>query len=265
MATPKVVRHDTRKITRETPDLQAHEELAVEEPLELRVNHEPVTVLMRTPGDDFDLVAGYLFGEGVVHASKDIAALRYVSNDHKGDERNIVDATLGEHVRIDSAKLRQRQAASSSPTGRWSIDQIRSRAKPISTKVKLKLDVFYQLVAALQKAQTVFDRAAGLHAAGIFDLKGTLIDLREDIEQHHAVDKLIGSMFVTDKIPLDHHLLMVSGRPSFGIVQKALAARIPIVAAVQQPTSLAVQVAQSMGQTLVGCVRQDEFNVYAHA
>src|SRR5437867_8405942 len=124
MATPKVVRHDTRKITRETPDLHAHEELAVEEPLEVRVNHDPITVLMRTPGDDFDLVAGYLFTEGVVHAGKDISAFRYVTNDHKADERNIVDATVADHVKIDPARLRQRHAGSNSPTGRCSLDHL---------------------------------------------------------------------------------------------------------------------------------------------
>src|SRR5437773_9307428 len=131
MGSPKVVRHDTRKIMRGTPNLQAHEELAVEEPLELRVNHEPITVLMRTPGDDFDLVTGFLFTEGVVHASKDISAMRYVSNGHKTDERNIVDATVADHVKVDPARLRQKQVVSSSPTGRWSLEQIRNRAKPI--------------------------------------------------------------------------------------------------------------------------------------
>jgi FdhD protein len=260
MVAPKLVRHDTKKIVRSTPPQQAHEELAVEMPLEIRVNHEPFASCMRTPGDDFDLAAGFLFTEGVVHVSKDISAMRYVTPDNHKDDRGVVDVTLGEHVKTDLSKLRR------GPVGlKTSTDHGRKAVKPVTARFKLKLDIFYTLGTALRRAHAVFEQTGGLHAAGVFDLRGTLLGLREDIGRHNAVDKILGSMFVNDQTPLDHHILMLSGRATYEIMHKALAARIPVVAAVQAPSSAAVEFAQSAGQTLVGYLRADAFNVYAHA
>jgi FdhD protein len=253
MPTPKLVRHDTKRIVRGTPHEQAHEELAVEAPMELRVNKEPVAVLMRTPGDDFDLASGYLFTHGVVQNAKDISVMRHLASEHDGDDRNVLDATLAAGVKFDGEKVR-----------RATLSQMKNHPKPIQGKTKVRLEVFYSLGNALRRAQTVFERTGGLHAAGIFDAKGTLLGLREDIASLNAVDKMLGSMFTDGKTPLDHHILMVSGRAGYDLMHKALVARIPIVAAIQAPTSMAVAFANEMGQTLVGYVRADAFNIYAH-
>lgn len=267
MASPKVVRHDTRKIVRGSGHQQAHEELAVEEPLEIRINKEPVGVLMRTPGDDYDLAAGWLFTEGFVSTPKEIAAMRYGGETGKPDERNVLDVQLADGVKLDLARLKRNVYTVSSlgVCGKGAIELVRQQSKPVDGSLKLKLELFYTLGSALRRAQTVFEQTGGLHAAGVFDLKGTLLGLREDIGRHNAIDKLIGSMFVNNHAPLDHHVLMLSGRASFEVMHKALVARIPVVAAVHAPSSLAVEFAQQMGQTLVGFLRADAFNVYAHA
>ncbi len=253
MASPKIVRHDTKRIVRGTPHTQAHEELAVEEAMELRVNREPVAILMRTPGDDFDLAAGYLFTRGVVHSPKDISVMRHISVEHKPDDRNVLDVTLASGVKFDASKVK-----------RTTLEG-RLVRKPLTGKTKVRLDVFYSLGNALRRAQTVFEQSGGLHAAGVFDAKGTLLGLREDIGRLNCVDKMLGSMFVNDHGLLDHHILMLSGRASREVMSKALAARIPIVAAIQAPSSGAVQFANEMGQTLVGYIKADAFNIYAHA
>lgn len=254
MASPKLIRHDTKRIVRGTPHAQIHEELAVEEAMELRVNHEPVAVLNRTPGDDFDLAAGYLFTRGIVHQPKDISVMRHIAMEQKPDDRNVLDVTLSSGVKFDAAKLR-----------RISLDHAKPAFKPITGRTKVRLDVFYSLGNALRRAQDVFERTGGLHAAGIFDAKGTLLGLREDIGRLGAIDKVLGSMFTADQSVLDHHILMLSGRASADVMVKALAARIPIVAAVQLPSSGAVKFANDNGQTLVGYVKADAFNIYSHA
>ena len=267
MVHPKVVRHDTRKISRATPSLQAHEELAVEEPLEIRIDDESIAVTMRTPGEDFELAAGFLRTEGILAEPAQIGAMRYCGEEKNPAYRNIINVTPAAGVKLDLSRLKRNFYATSScgVCGKAAIENIRTEAKPITGKFRVKLDVFYRLGTAMRSAQTVFDKTGGLHAAGLFDLHGALLELREDIGRHNATDKVIGRMFLDGKLPLDRHILMVSGRASFEIMQKALMAGVPIVAAVSAPSSLAVEFARESNMTLVGFLKSDQFNVYSGA
>lgn len=275
MSLPKIAKHETRKISiRKAAAAQAaanhhsfEDHLAVEEPLEIRINDEPVTVTMRTPGDDVQLAAGFLYSEGLLKNAKDIGTLRHCENTSNVDLKNIVNLTYANGHKPDLSRLRRNFFSSSAcgVCGKASIDQIKTLAKPIDSKLKVKLDVVYSLGHSLRKAQTLFEKTGGLHAAGVFDEKGVLFVLHEDVGRHNAVDKAIGHMLLENRVPLDHHLLMVSGRTSFEIVQKAVMARVPIVAAVSAPSSLAVDTAREFGVTLVGFLREDDFNVYTHA
>jgi len=276
MSLPKIAKHETRKISIRKPSAapqaaanhQSFEDhLAVEEPLEIRINDEPVTVTMRTPGDDVQLAAGFLYAEGLLKNAKEIGTLRHCENTQNPDLKNIVNLTYASGHKPDLSRLKRNFFASSAcgVCGKASIEQIKTLAKPIDSKLKVRLDVVYSLGHSLRKAQTLFEKTGGLHAAGVFDEKGVLFVLHEDVGRHNAVDKAIGHMLLENRAPLDHHLLMVSGRTSFEIVQKAVMARIPIVCAVSAPSSLAVETAREFGVTLVGFLREDDFNVYTHA
>jgi FdhD protein len=281
MTLPKITKHETRKISIKRPvhaaaqaaTAAAHQHhsfedhLAVEEPLEIRIHDEPVAITMRTPGEDFSLAAGFLFSEGLLHGPREIGTLRYCENTQHPELRNVVNFTFATGHKPDLARLRRNFYATSSCgiCGKASIDQIKTLAKPIERKLKVRLDVIYSLGHSLRKAQTLFEKTGGLHAAGVFDEHGTLLVLHEDVGRHNAVDKAVGELLLKDRTPLDRHLLMVSGRASFEIVQKAVMARIPIVAAVSAPSSLAVETAREFGITLVGFLREDDFNVYTHA
>jgi FdhD protein len=267
----KTAKHETRKISiKRTPAPQHvsfEDHLAVEEPLEIRLHDEPVTITMRTPGDDFALAAGFLHSEGLLKDAKEIGTLRHCENTQDPNHKNIVNLTYASGHKPDVARLRRNFYASSAcgVCGKASIEQIKIHAKPISSKIHVPLDVVYSLGHSLRKAQSIFEKTGGLHAAGVFDDKGVLFTLHEDVGRHNAVDKAIGHMILQDRAVLDHHLLMVSGRTSFEIVQKAVMARMPIVCAVSAPTSLAVETAREFGVTLVGFLREDDFNVYTHA
>jgi FdhD protein len=280
MTLPKITKHETRKISIKRPlHAPAHpapaqpqhqsfeDHLAVEEPLEVRIHDEPVAITMRTPGDDFALAAGFLYAEGLLHNAKEIGSLRYCENTQHPELKNVVNLTYASGHKPDLARLRRNFYATSScgVCGKNSIDQIKTHAKPIDAKLKVRLDVVYGLGHSLRKAQTLFEKTGGLHAAGVFDEHGVLLSLHEDVGRHNAVDKVVGHMLIQDRVPLSHHLLMVSGRASFEIVQKAVMARIPILAAVSAPSSLAVETARTFGVTLLGFVREDDFNVYTHA
>jgi len=267
MVSPRIAKHDTRKIVKGVTHPEAPDELAVEEPLEIRIDDEPIAVTMRTPGDDFELAAGFLRTEGIFSEPAQIGAMRYCGEEKNPAYRNIINVTPAAGVRLDLAKLKRNFYATSScgVCGKAAIENIRTEAKPLNGKFRVKLDVFYRLGTAMRSAQTVFEKTGGLHGAGIFDLHGALIEVREDIGRHNAVDKAIGRMFLDGKLPLDKHLLMVSGRASFEIMQKALMAGVPIVCAVSAPSSLAVEFAREAGMTLVGFLRTDQFNVYSGA
>lgn len=231
--------------------------LVVEEPLEIRVGDKPVSVTLRTPGDDFDLAAGFLFTESIVRLG-DIETYR-----HWGSP-NVVRVALRDGVRVDLQRLQRHFYSTSScgVCGKTSIQAVRVQTTPIERKLEVPGEVIVSLPEKMRAEQKSFDATGAIHGAGIFDAGGTLLRLREDVGRHNAVDKVIGSFF-REGTTLDAHVLVVSGRASFEIVQKAIVARIPVLASVGAPSTLAVELAQEMGLTLVGFVRDGRFNVYA--
>ncbi len=237
---------------------ELEDELAVEEPLEIRVGDKPVSVTLRTPGDDFDLAAGFLFSESILRSGDDVAEYR-----HWGSP-NVVRVALRDGVRVDLQRLQRHFYSTSScgVCGKTSIEALRVQTSSIARKLEVARDVIVSLPERMRAEQKSFDATGAIHAAGIFDAHGTLLRLREDVGRHNAVDKVIGSFF-REGVPLDGHVLVVSGRTSFEIVQKAVVARIPVLAAVGAPSTLAVELAQEMGLTLLGFVREGRFNVYA--
>ncbi|MCA9286774.1 MAG: formate dehydrogenase accessory sulfurtransferase FdhD [Phycisphaerales bacterium] len=238
------------------------DEVAVEEPLEIRIGGHAVGVTMRTPGDDRELVAGFLLAEGVLRSAADLADIRPCSV----EEGNVVDVVLAEGVPVDLARLSRHVVVSSSCglCGAASLDAVRQRFAAVDAGPAIDPSLIQALPSRLRAAQPGFDRTGGVHGAAIFDADGTLVVAREDIGRHNAVDKAIGFALLAGLLPLRRHVLLVSGRASFEIVQKALAAAIPIVAAVSAPSSLAVDLAHESGQTLVGFLRPGQMNIYAH-
>src|SRR6266699_4833747 len=236
------------------------DELTIEEPLEIRVGRKPIATTMRTPGHDEELAAGFLLSEGIVRDRDQIASVLA-----GGDNRVVVAFTDGVKLKLNSTKRFGTISSSCGLCGKTSIDAIRQNFPAIkSANVRIQIDTLLSLPEKLRKAQSDFARTGGIHAAGIFDLNGELKIGREDIGRHNAVDKVIGCTFLSGSLPLDRHLLLVSGRASFEIVQKALAAGIPIVAAVSAPSTLAVDFARESNQTLVGFLRPPSFNIYSH-
>jgi FdhD protein len=248
--------------------------LAVEEPLEIRLYppdgspYAQVAVTMRTPGYDFELAAGFLFTEGILQLAEDIQSIRYCTDpDVDGAQQyNIVNVVLRSGIAFDADRLRRNFYTTSScgVCGKASIEAIHVRGIGPVADDGLVVDgeVFSRLADQLRSAQAIFEKTGGLHAAGLFDRGGSLQALREDVGRHNAVDKLIGHAFLGRMLPLRHHLMMVSGRASFEIIQKAAAAGIPLVASVSAPSSLACDTARSFGMTLVGFVRGTRFTVY---
>jgi FdhD protein len=245
--------------------------VAAEEPLEIRLAGAPLAVTMRTPGHDFDLVHGFLATEGVIAGSEDIAGLRYCDSvDADGrNTYNVVDVDLAPGVPIPDTGLERNFYTSSScgVCGKASIDAIRTKTRydVAADGLRLPLEVLFTLPDRLRAAQEVFDKTGGLHAAGLFTADGELVALREDVGRHNAVDKVIGDGVREGRLPLAGHVLMVSGRASFELTQKAAMAGIPVLAAVSAPSSLAVELAREVGITLVGFLRGDGCNIYTHA
>ncbi len=247
----------------ETPD-----QLAVEEPLEIRLGGIAFTVTMRTPGDDEDLVAGLLHSEGLIRSADNLDVMaRYRGPDGETDPGNVVNVLLKGDVQEARSRLRRSLVASSAcgVCGKVTIDSILTACSPVVSDAAVPAELFGRLAASMASAQATFGRTGGLHAAGLFDVDGHLLVLREDIGRHNAVDKVIGHMLRTRRLPLDRQILRVSGRASFEIMQKAWTARIPIVAAVSAPSSMAVQMALAGDITLVGFLRREGFNIYAGA
>jgi FdhD protein len=249
--------------------------LAVEEPLEIRLGvfengktvHKSISITMRTPGDDFELAAGFLFTEGILHSKDQIARLHHCGPPNKTNNlQNTVRVDLKPETTVDFKRLERHFYTSSScgVCGKSSIEALHTGVRKLEVT---NLPVFapatiHQLPDILRRSQNVFDQTGGLHAAGLFDANGNLIALREDVGRHNAVDKLIGSQFLDGRVPLSDKLLQVSGRASFELVQKALMAGIPILSAVGAPSSLAVELAKEFGMTLLGFVRHNRFNIY---
>ena len=243
----------------------APDDLAVEEPMEIRVDGQAVAVTMRTPGDDFELALGFCLTEGIIAAPDDVATIRYCADPGTEQTYNLVDvrrrvpAVVGEHLRRNVYT-----SSSCGICGTASIDAVRSRTGDVGADaVTVSTATLADLPQRLAAAQRVFARTGGLHAAGLFDAEGHVQCVREDVGRHNAVDKVIGWAAREGRLPLAGHVLLVSGRVAFEIVQKALTASVPVVAAVSAPTSLAVAAAEAAGMTLVGFVRGGTLNVYA--
>jgi len=238
--------------------------LAVEEPLEIRIDGRAVAVTMRTPGDDLELAAGFLFTEGVIDGEDDLAALAMVDSP-QDPQGNRVDALLASGVpparrtRADRALF---ASSSCGICGKASIDRIRQLVTPAAAPLVVEPAVLHRLPQILTEAQAVFEQTGGLHAAALFSADGELEVMREDIGRHNAVDKVIGWRLRQDRVPISDRLLLVSGRAGFEIVQKAAVAGIPMLAAVGAPSSLAAQLAAEVGMTLIGFLRDGRYNRY---
>jgi FdhD protein len=238
--------------------------IAAEEPLEIRVAGAPLNVTMRTPGHDLELAAGFLFTEGIIASTDQIAGIRVVVPQN-GTKSNVVDVELKE-TSFDADDLRRNFFAASSCgiCGKASIEAIRTRGLPHPDRAfRFEAELLCSLPERLRGEQAVFGRTGGLHAAALFDATGTLMAVREDIGRHNAVDKVIGWALLERRLPLSAHVMLVSGRGGFEIVQKTLAAGIPILASVSAPSSLAVKLAREFGLTLVGFLRGRRFVVYS--
>jgi FdhD protein len=248
--------------------LRKEDYLAAEEPLEIRIGDDPLSVTMRTPGHDLELAAGFLFTEGLIQRRAQIIALEENAGAAERNRGNVVLAKLAPESAPDFEKMRRHFFAASSCgiCGKASIDSVRARAL-VAPNPDFRLDpeVLVRLPDTLRESQAVFGRTGGLHAAALFDGSGKLLVLREDIGRHNAVDKVIGWALLEERVPLGNTILLVSGRGGFEIVQKAIVAGLPVVASVSAPSSLAVQLARELGQTLIGFLRGRRFVVYAGA
>jgi FdhD protein len=238
------------------------DEVAIEEPLEIQIGNQTIATTMRTPGHDEELAAGFLISEAIVRHRTDLKALAL-------SDANAVNVGLAATVEFVAASAQRFGTITSSCglCGKTSIDFIRQRFPLIdfaTDRTRITENVILALPERLRSSQGNFARTGGIHAAGIFDSNGETLMVREDIGRHNAVDKAIGRAFLDGLLPLDRHVMVVSGRASFEIVQKALAAGIPIVAAVSAPSSLAINFARECGQTLIGFLRPPTFNVYSH-
>ncbi|MFI5402830.1 MAG: formate dehydrogenase accessory sulfurtransferase FdhD [Planctomycetota bacterium] len=247
----------------ETPRGSSHvESIATEAPLEIRLGGAASTVLMRTPGDDEELVSGFLFDEGLIQGVADIVALRRPAT--SGDETgNVIDVELVPSRYVPVQRLFY-SSSSCGVCGKNSIAALAIRAEPCASRLAVRRSVLVGLPARMREAQPAYRATGGVHAAGLFAADGALDAVREDVGRHNAVDKLVGWALAKGLVPLAGHGLLVSGRVSYEIVQKAIAAGVPIVASVGAPSSLAVDLAVRFGITLVGFLRADAMNVYAY-
>ena len=239
--------------------------MTVEEPLEIRLNGEALAVVMRTPKNDFELAAGFVFTEGIVERVSDLGTVSYCPQAQPPNLQNVVDVRLANGVEVDITKVKRNFYASSScgVCGKASIDAIRTNAPVIEADFQISVDVLYGLQENFRESQEVFEKTGSLHAAALFDAAGDLLIVREDVGRHNAVDKLVGYHVLQGNPLPTEAILMVSGRSSFEIVQKALMAGIPVVAGVSAPSSLAIEMAREADMTLIGFLRGDEFNLYS--
>lgn len=247
--------------------------LAVEEPLEIRVGygaggkyvHKAVSITMRTPGDDANLAAGFLFTEGIISSAEQVREIRHCGRKSADNGfPNTIRVELNGGFDLDLKRLERNFYTTSScgVCGKASIDALATDTRKIESGVTIRAEIIHTLPDKLRAAQAVFESTGGLHASGIFNTNGELIAVAEDVGRHNALDKVIGSAFLNGGVPMSDKVLMVSGRLSFELVQKAVMAGIPIVAAVGAPSSLAVELASEMNLTVTGFVRDSRFNIY---
>lgn len=240
--------------------------LAGEEPLEIRLGNTPLTVTMRTPGDDLELAAGLLFTEGIIRRPEDIVSIRHKHGNGKGHGDNVVLVELAAGVHLDQDHARRTFASTSSCglCGKTTIESIRARGvRALDGNFRVSPEVLCRLPDSLRSAQAVFERTGGLHAAAAFNAQGELLAVREDIGRHNAVDKIVGWALFEGRLPLHETVLLVSGRGGFEIIQKAIVAGIPVVASISAASTLAVELAREMGLTLVGFLRGERFLIYS--
>ncbi|GAA2378726.1 sulfurtransferase FdhD [Catellatospora methionotrophica] len=267
---------DRRQVTRidlgGPGPVRRQDTLAAEEPLEIRVGHRrgprpPLAVTMRTPGDELDLALGFLLTEGVVTGPGDVLTAQLCDGADTANSYNVVDVVLADHVPPPAAGTERNFYTTSScgVCGKASIDAIRTRSPHdvAADPVTVDAHVLSALPDRLRAAQRTFERTGGLHAAGLFTAAGELVAIREDVGRHNAVDKVIGAQLQAGRLPLAGHVLLVSGRASFELTQKAWMAGISVLAAVSAPSTLAVDLAAEAGMTLVGFLRGQTMNVYA--
>jgi FdhD protein len=242
---------------------EQQDDLAEEEPLEIRVRGRAVSVTMRTSGQDAELAAGFLLTEGIIRAPQDVLRIEHCDRNESG---NVVNVLLAPEVPVDFQRLTRHVFASSSCglCGKATIDSVRGQFPPVRSDLRIDAELLATLPQQMRAAQETFNLTGGLHAAALFDASGKLIVIREDVGRHNAVDKVVGHCLLHGPFPPDRHVLLVSGRSSFEIMQKALAARMPVVAAVSAPSSLAATFAQESGQTMIGFLRDRRMNVYAN-
>ncbi|MGZ4799580.1 MAG: formate dehydrogenase accessory sulfurtransferase FdhD [Acidimicrobiia bacterium] len=261
-ATPTRVRAWTGDRWRDRPD-----RLATEEPMEIRIEQPggdvgPLAVVMRTPGHDFELAVGFCITEGVIDAATDLGAVRYCLGPDAEQEYNVVTVAVRRPVDLDDRARSFAAGSSCGVCGKATLDQLEVDCAPIAPGPAFALDVLVAMPERLRAAQPLFDATGGLHGAALCDGAGEVVVVREDVGRHNAVDKLVGLATLEDRLPLAESALVVSGRASFEIVQKAARAGIPVVVAVSAPSSLAVTTARRLGMTLVGFVRDGRANVY---
>jgi len=267
-----------QKVSGSGPVVSASDQLAAEEPLEIRLGyqigrnrrtHRTLSVTMRTPGHDEELAAGFLLTEGIIHEKADLLGIIPCPDVQKAEEAgNVVRAELADYVPVDFDGLERHFYTSSScgVCGKTSIAAVRTASCPVlpAAGPHLRCAMVHQLPDKLRAAQAGFDQTGGQHASALFTPEGELLLLREDVGRHNALDKVIGAALLAGWLPLHQHILLVSGRVSFELVQKAAAAGIGVLAAVGAPSSLAIQAAESFGMTVLGFVRNERFNIYCH-
>lgn len=251
-------------------ETRADDDVIVEEPLEIRVAGDTIAVTMRTPGHERDLALGFLFSEGLLERADDVSSANFCGRLGDPALHNTIDVRPRPGGALERAprELSRRGTLTTSACGvcgRGQIDDLLARVTPLASTCEITGAVLASAVRALRDHQVLFRGTGGCHGAALFDADGAHVVTREDVGRHNAVDKLVGAMLVAGALPLDRHMLVVSGRASFEIVQKAACAGIPIVASVSAPSSLAVSLAERVGVTLVAFVRDESFNVYTHA
>jgi FdhD protein len=264
---PRTTVRRHRPVTPEAMEAPQEDLLAVEEPLEIRVQGRPIARKMRTPGDDFDFAVGYLFARGLIRARKDVRDVRYCEEAGEEDMRNVVDVLLSKGVDVDKRRVNRGLFMDSSYgiSSRGAVESVCSAVPALNRENAVRLAVLFELGQSLREAKKSSERGEGLHAAAIADMTGRFQVFCEDVDRHNVVDKAVGTMLMRGELPLENQILLVTGRASFDVCAKALLAGITVVLAVSSPSSLAVRIAKECGMTLVGFLGREEMNIYSGA
>ncbi len=266
---PPLQSHETasyaiEKLNGSGPGDRRLDDVALEAPLEIRVAGRPATVIMRTPGHDEDLVRGFLFSEGIITRADEILSMRRPDDLPEGLAGNVIDVRFAAERRRKALDRPFYSSASCGVCGKKSIASLEMTVSRLGSSVQVRREVLTSLPGRMKAAQPTFALTGGVHASGLFTAAGSLVAVREDVGRHNALDKLIGWALDENLVPLDDHLLLLSGRVSYELIQKAVMASVPIVAAVGAPSSLAIDLANRYNLTLVGFLRAEGMNAYAH-